>query len=412
MDRLAPLRGEAFGIEQLRLVPQRAVAVENPGRDDDLRARPHRRAAQLVRARRLAAQKRRGRIEPHRLVNHLAQIDEAVDVGGGRRPPAQHALKLLAHPRLRPREGGEQIERPAERVRRRFVARPDEGDGVVDHLLLVHRAAVLRIARRQQHGEQIVGRGRRVAGHQRPALGDDAPDLALKEAQRRTRPQAAQRRHPFGQVEDGRHVEPADRIEIEAERLAHAARVDARVAAEDGARQHLVGEAHHLGGDVALGLALGLPARDHLGRRLDHRRREADDPLVLEGGRGGAALPAPRFALGGQQRVAERRLQPPLLLHALGVVGDVVEQDALHRFRLGDDPHIGPERAPPEDRLAIDGLVEGRNQIDPRPVDEPDHVLEAGLDDRRERLRRRRTERIAAWRFCGAGLVHGGTIRA
>ena len=116
----------------------------------------------------------RGRVEPHRLVQH--RHDERL------------VVEAFVQLRLDDRVLGKQEPRPGEQVRRRLVTREEDRDGLVAHLLIGHAESGL--LRTDQPGKEVVGVG---AG--RPAFRDEAVDEAVDDlVEDRARPAEPARR--------------------------------------------------------------------------------------------------------------------------------------------------------------------------------------------------------------------------
>ena len=112
------------------------------------------------------------RPQPQRLLDHRAQVGvglTGIDLGD----------ETLEHSRVTQ----QQINRPREARRGRLVAREQERQKLVTHLLIVHRAAVLEPREREQRKDVLPFWGRRIS----PPLGDLAEqgivDLARQLAQ-------------------------------------------------------------------------------------------------------------------------------------------------------------------------------------------------------------------------------------
>jgi hypothetical protein len=71
--RGAGFRGEALRIEAVGVVPQRLVAVQDPGPDADIVALLYGEIAELVVGQGLAIDARRGRVKPERFLQHPAR---------------------------------------------------------------------------------------------------------------------------------------------------------------------------------------------------------------------------------------------------------------------------------------------------------------------------------------------------
>ena len=85
------------------------------------------------------------------------------------------------------------------------------------------------------------------------------------------------------------------------------------------------------------------PARDLLLGRGRHGRHQAREVGGTEQRRGGAALPAPAGAFGGEDAVAQRVMEHPLLQRRLGELGARLQQHLLDQRRRRD---IGDDAAP------------------------------------------------------------------
>ena len=118
----------------------------------------------------------------------------------------------------------------------------------------------------------------------------------------------------------------------------------------------------------------GLPFAGEVDRRLRHPRRHGGDALSVEGRLSEAALPQPEAPFAGEQAVADEAAQEGVRRMLLGVVGDVVLQDAAGTLGMGDE--VGIVEAEPVARHVPVPLA------DPRPAGE--RVLEVAAQDPQE----------------------------
>ena len=132
---VAPLRRETRGVEALRRLPQRAVAMDDPGDDADDGAGGDCAPADLVPLQRLAPSERVNRgEEPERLVEDHARVGEAANVVEGGRRAIQPIVDFRPDPPLDLRMLRQQEPCPAERQRRCFVPGDEDGDHLVAHV--------------------------------------------------------------------------------------------------------------------------------------------------------------------------------------------------------------------------------------------------------------------------------------
>src|SRR5579872_4505826 len=97
IDRLALARHEARRIEMIGVSPQGLMTMEHIRRNDDERPGLNLLSRQRVRSDCLAAQRRRWRIETHRLVERRSHARQALDLRGFDRPLAEHRIDFAFH---------------------------------------------------------------------------------------------------------------------------------------------------------------------------------------------------------------------------------------------------------------------------------------------------------------------------
>ena len=132
---VAPLRRETRGVEALRRLPQRTVAMDDPGDDSDNRTGGNGTSANLVPLQRLAPCERVNRgEEPERLVEDHARVGQAANVVVGGCLAIQPIVHFRPDPLLDLRMLRQQEPCPAERQSRGFVPGDKDGDHLVAHV--------------------------------------------------------------------------------------------------------------------------------------------------------------------------------------------------------------------------------------------------------------------------------------
>ena len=158
------------------------------------------------------------------------------------------------------------------------------------------------------------------------------------------------------------------RLQIDEDRLGHAAIVHRHVAGEHGAADDVVGQPHHFVGDVERcavrqacpsASACPLPPPPSTGANLATWRIWNIGAAVRRWKRqlAPSALSRPLPSAGSRQ---------PLHLVALDVIGRIVEQDMLDAVRIVDEQEIADTRFQMNQRQAIRALAECRDRILPQ----------------------------------------------
>ena len=151
-----PVGQPAIGVEPLRVREEPRVPVQEILREEHDGPLRDRVSADVDVLDRAPADGPGRRIQPHRLGEHHARVGESRHVGGGRRTALEHGCLFRAAAAFDVRVLREQVPRPRERVRGRFVAGEEDRHRLVAHLRVAHPAAVLLVvAREQQHRQQI-----------------------------------------------------------------------------------------------------------------------------------------------------------------------------------------------------------------------------------------------------------------
>ena len=127
----------------------------------------------------------------------------------------------------------QQIERPGQPVRRRFVTGADEGDDVGANVGLGHADAGFRILRAEQQGQEIA---RRFAAplEQRLAAVDDRVDRGVEELERRATAPAPEARQEGRRANQIERIEPSETVEVARHRTLEFARLAVRAPARTG----------------------------------------------------------------------------------------------------------------------------------------------------------------------------------
>ena len=351
-------RGEAQRIEAIGIGPQAPVPVHGIDRDHDQRALQQAPAGELEVAARHSRHHRHGRVEAHRLLEHHPRDLQRLQVPRRHRTRAAHLPHLGADPLLPLRRTGCEIERPGQRLRRRLMAGEQEGQQIVDELVVRHRLAGLRIARGEQPAQEILGtRGALLApageqaAHGRAQRGCCLAGGTLSRMPEPLRqPQQPARHLPArpGQQPMGRALDLAILFQ--------------RSAREDRVGDHVVGRIGQIAinGLQAAGRRLS-PAGELRPRRGDHRRHVADQVLVPEQGGDGAPLPAPGRTFRGEDALAECRLENAALQRRLGKALVLVQQDPLDETGIGH-PHETRRTLAVDEEWILIGLLGQRQQ--------------------------------------------------
>src|SRR5258708_4709844 len=151
---LLTLRGEACGIEHLRLREVFWSAVQGIGRDQNVCSLGYPIAINRHFCQHLAKNAGGGWIEAHGFFENLQAEREPRQILKGRAPSLKRLLHFLLHLLVYLRLLTEEIPAPGQSRSGGFVTGAQENDAFVQHLAVAHRAAVL-ILSIEQHGEQI-----------------------------------------------------------------------------------------------------------------------------------------------------------------------------------------------------------------------------------------------------------------
>ena len=169
---------------------------------------------------------------------------------------------------------------------------------------------------------------------------------------------------------------------------------------------------HHLRLDVERLSALGMarPPVEHLAGGLDHRRSECVDPIGSEGRLRDAAGVGPPFALGGDEPLADDRLELVRDELRTRIVGDVVPEHTLHV--VGVDEQVDRERAPEVDDVAVlePGVHERLHVVPLDLPDAPEDRVPARSGYRPARRGHRGRLRRHRWLPPGTACISAGSI--
>mmetsp|Transcript_4997 Transcript_4997/g.18210 ORF Transcript_4997/g.18210 Transcript_4997/m.18210 type:complete len:652 (-) Transcript_4997:1402-3357(-) len=338
---------EALRPVGLGLGPPARVAVQQIGRDAQHHARIQLQLATLPGQGDAAAesarhQRRRRRVQAHRLLQAGAQPGQGGSVIGGRQTVADDRAHLGRRARLRLGVAGDQPAPPQQRRRRRLVAGLEDGHALVEDSLLAEHRAVMFIAQRTQPGQQVGAvrprRGVQLLLQKTEQAAQAAPLLGL-----------ARQRQPVRQRHRPEHLAKADLAEVLG-RGGHRRCLVARLGAEQHAQDHVhrdvAEQARHLHRP-------GLDAVEPGAAGVHHEGGIPGHALVRKGRHQQPALAVPDRALRHQHRLsqglaehlgaafpADQRVR--MLQHQpaqqLGVehVDDALAQDALaHHVAIG-----------------------------------------------------------------------------
>ena len=252
------LRGlEALGMERLGDAPRsRDGGGSRTGRPGNRAPAGDLVAADLVVAAGRAVVEPERRVEAHRLLEDLRGVRQAGQVLEGRHPAAEHRRDLLPQGLVHGRVLVEEVPGPGQGIGRGLVAAEQGHHDLVPDLQVGHPLARLLVARREQHGEEVV----RVLAAL-PALLDDAVDDRVERRHRLAAGALVGQRSPLRQ-EVGGHAD-GDLLQGGVEALRHHLElvlVDAQ--AEHRLEDDPQGERHHLVADLQrlAGVARRLPA--------------------------------------------------------------------------------------------------------------------------------------------------------
>ncbi len=186
----------------------------------------------------------------------------------------------------------DEVERPGEGEGGGVVAGHQEGDDVVDEILVGHGLPRLGIGSARQLGEEVVAAGAGAAGSHQVA--DRAAQAILMAAHAL----AARPRQPVGKSEERISHPPVDRAVVVGVALLDGLKHLRRAADEHGVGDHVEGGAHHVGVDRTHCGIRAAPFRHHLLRRGGHcgtvaERAHRDGRAALRR-RAASASPCPR----------------------------------------------------------------------------------------------------------------------
>ena len=190
-------RGEALGIERARIGPERLVTMQDEWTDHDRRAAGDVIAADDVACNRAALEDPDRGIQPQRLVEDHAGVLEMRNIfERGLTPVTDDGRHFGSEAPLDLRMGRQQKQRPGQRASRGFVARQQQGEGLIAELRARHppRAPVVDGAKQvfEQVGMVFVTFA--------PLL-DDAIDHTIDRESRLVEPAVARGRNPQREVD-------------------------------------------------------------------------------------------------------------------------------------------------------------------------------------------------------------------
>ncbi len=320
-ELLLAVAEEAARIERVRIGEQIRPAVdpEDVHEDDLILPDP----ARLARARprhhdvsqRPPPDDVRRRVEAHGLLENRERVGERLEVlHRERRPAARQRRSFFLRTSAEERVAGEEIQRPDERVRRRFVAGEEERHRFVADLAVAHRAPVL-VPRGEEEAQEVP-----AARRARAPLGDEAVDDPVEARAGAAARQVSRRRHQGGHRQD-RPERREGVLHHLGDRAAHrrAPRPDLRV--EERLAHDLERQAHHRVRRVER--VPFAPGADGPRGALGHRVCVRGDPLVGERRRDQTTLARVGSPLAREEPVAEERAEedrePERLVEALGL---------------------------------------------------------------------------------------------
>jgi hypothetical protein len=317
----------------------------------------------------------RGRVEPHRLEEHGFGVRQPGRIIRASWRAVEGVVDLGVEALLDLRMERELIPRPVQPVGGRLVARGDERERLVAHLLVGHAGAVsLQVAGREQDREQVaVGLAAR-----RAPLGDDAPGCLfelgdpLLEA-----PDAGKRRVQEHRKEGDRQV--VEELADLGHRAPDALGVGVELGAEERPRDDPQGELGHVGGHVAR-LAV-VPGGARAARLVQHDPGVRVDHAPVERRLEHPPLAQVEVALARQEAVSEHDLRP-------------LEPGALLERALVGHQHLAGQVGPHDDEDMLRADAEVDEIAVPRPQlghDRGGIAVKAGQDAERAR-------RTGAWR--------------
>ena len=312
---------------------------------------------------------------------------------------ADDAPHLVEKARLPIRLAREKIKGPAERLRRRLVAREQEGQQVIDELRVLHRVARLWVLGREKSRAKIA-----LGGRMPSPLRDKVAHSFAHVARRIAPPRSARKRQVCREADDAVGERPGYRQEIIAVGPFERDGDGLVVAPQHRLGDDAEGDARHVGVDAARPIGcVGAPDVDLLQSRRRHCRHVVQDIGVAKLRGRSLALPTPVRVFRRQQPVAEHSAEDLPLHRRLREVLAVIEQDALHERWIA---HVCDAPAHLIDELVIDRLRHDAERV----IDEMQEVLRdvVGLLGAADP---RRIERCA----CISGLSvdrHGGASSA
>ena len=331
------LRRPALRVEAQRLLEEAGVPVRDPRAQQDDRAGGDDVAAELDVGQRPAPDQPRGRIEPHRLLQHAARVLEPREIGHRRRTTVELLVELAVQAAFDLGVAGEQHPGPGQRHRGRLVPGEEDRHRLVVDLLVGHGSAVL-VASVEQEREQV------AATWTGTAFGDQPVDRRVEAAARCMQPANGRQREVLERTVEGEH-EALERLHRVAECGADLGGLGPDLAREERPRDHVERQARHLLVHVA-GLAVSPPEQQAF-RALDHRVAVLDDAAPVEERLHQSPLLQVKRPLAGQQSLAEDplRLLEGLALHKRPLVRDEHLLD-----KLGMVQQVLVARPPPESR--------------------------------------------------------------
>lgn len=331
--------GEAVGVKNVWSVPMFAVSVEEPWGDEDGAALFDLFVAHFVGLGGLSRDEADGRVEPEGLAEDVPDEFEAAGVAVLKVAGADFAGDFFEEPGLDVWAVGDEVEGPGQSAGGGFMACEEEhadlvedfgvGEAVVQDGILGFEKAGENVARER---EGLLCRSEAFLDD----LGEDGADLgcglfasAVLEEGRQTVDE--ENGGALGVVLEGEEG-VVDGVGVG---LFEGLR-------EDGAEHDVSGDAGHFGIDLEVAaVGEGIEAGEHVLDGLEHAGENGFEPALGEGLVDEAALAFPDGAVGGEDAVAQERLEQAVHEVLLWVEGGVAAEDAFDEGRLVDHVDVG-----------------------------------------------------------------------